>query len=74
MRRFITCAFLVALTGCVPPMVLMRGPSGDLVRCEASSGSVMVGGYIGGSASVQSCVEAYQGAGYRPVEPPREGP
>lgn len=63
-RAVVAVAVLVA--GCVPPMVLLRGRNGDIVRCEA--GGAMASGYIGGAVSISNCVESYEAIGYRRVD------
>jgi hypothetical protein len=71
--RLLLATLALALTGCVPATVLMRGPDGKIERCEPGAGAVMLMGYVGGQMSVDSCVEAYRSAGYVPLRPGRAG-
>lgn len=63
---WLLCAFLLA--GCAAPPVVMRNAKGETVRCDPSTASTLGGGYIGSRMSVDSCVEQYRKAGYRPVQ------
>lgn len=60
-RQVLACILLCASSCVAPAMVLLRGPDGDLVRCEPSAAAP---GYYGQEVSVRRCVEAYQQEGY----------
>ena len=60
--------FVVLIAGCAAPPVVMRNAKGETVRCDPSTASTLGGGYIGSKMSVDSCVEQYRKAGFRPVQ------
>lgn len=59
---------LVFAVGCAASPMLLRNEKGEIVKCEPSTGSVLIGGYIGSKISVKDCVKQYEKAGYKRIE------
>lgn len=65
----ISALFTFLVVGCTAKPVLLKNTmTGEIVKCEASTGSVMMGGYIGSKINVKDCVKAYEKAGYRKID------
>lgn len=67
----LTVAVLVALLavgGCaMGKLVLMRGPSGDIVRCEVEGKDWVAVGMANIGPTVERCAREYEKAGYTRV-------
>lgn len=58
----------LALSGCMAPMVLMRGKDGSLVQCDGASTNAAIWGYVGTKFANHACVKQFQAAGYKRVD------
>lgn len=68
MKRFFVVAGLLIFSGCAAAPVVLKSDKGDLVKCEAGTGAVLIGGYVGSKYQVNKCIEQYEAAGYKRVK------
>lgn len=74
--RIIIIALPLALAACAAPQTTMQHPeTKQVLTCQASQGSAVIGGYIGAKASHDQCVKDHEALGFVAVErPPEEQP
>lgn len=68
MKRIFIAILLIVASGCAAAPVVLKNDKGDLVKCEAGTGAVLMGGYIGSKYDVNKCSEQYEAAGYKRVK------